>query len=127
MVIMRVVKTLMLALVMLPWFARAELVVEVTQGVSEPTPVAVVPFSWSGTAALPEDVAKIIDEDLSRSGLFSTLDRSTMLSLPSTRDQVFFRDWRMTQSDYLVIGRIAPVNADRVSITAHRCRVVGAR
>lgn len=117
MVIWRVIRTLMLTLAVLPFMSRAELVVEVTQGVSEPTPVAVVPFSWSGTAALPEDVAKIIDEDLSRSGLFSTLARTAMLSLPSSREQVFFRDWRMTKSDYLVIGRIEPVNATRVSIT----------
>jgi len=59
MVIWRVMRTLMLTLAVLPFMSRAELVVEVTQGVSEPTPVAVVPFSWSGTAALPEDGPKL--------------------------------------------------------------------
>ena len=117
MVILRVLKACMLLVFLLPLAVKAELVVEVTQGVSEPTPVAVVPFKYSGSAALPEDVAQIIDEDLSRSGLFSTLPRSAMLGLPSVREQVFFRDWRMTQSDFLVIGRIEPVNANRVSIT----------
>jgi len=117
MVALRAFKVFLLLIVFSPMALRAELVVEVTQGVSEPTPLAVVPFAWSGSAALAEDVAQIIDEDLNRTGLFDTLPRSSMLSLPSVREQVFFRDWRMTKSDFLVIGRMTPVGADRVSIT----------
>lgn len=99
MVAIKILRNLLLTLVLVPLMARAELIVEVTQGVSEPTPVAVVPFSWTGVGTLPDDVAKIIDEDLSRTGLFNTLARESMLSLPSDRAQVFFRDWRMTQAD----------------------------
>lgn len=110
-------RQLLLGILFLPSLVWAELMVEVTQGVSEPTPVSVVPFSWSGTAALPDDVAKIIGEDLTRSGLFSTLSRDLMLSIPSERSQVFFRDWRMSRSDYLLIGRIEPKDSERVQIT----------
>ncbi len=116
MVALRKLGLMILGLVLLPLVAQAELVVEVTRGVSEPTPIAVVPFSWSGNTALPEDVAKIIDDDLSRSGLFKTQDRTTMLSLPSERAQVFFRDWRMSKTDYLLIGRISPAAEGKVSL-----------
>lgn len=101
-------KSLLFVLLWAPLIVKAELVVEVTQGLSEPTPVAVVPFKWTGQGALPEDVAQIVDQDLSRSGLFTTLPRSAMLSLPSERSQVFFRDWRMTKSDFLVVGKLSP-------------------
>lgn len=110
------VKSLLFVLLWAPLIVKAELVVEVTQGLSEPTPVAVVPFKWTGQGALPEDVAQIVDQDLSRSGLFTTLPRSAMLSLPSERSQVFFRDWRMTKSDFLVVGKIEPISATRVSL-----------
>ncbi|WP_315853551.1 Tol-Pal system beta propeller repeat protein TolB [Marinobacterium arenosum] len=95
------------------WFiaaapAQAELTIEITQGVDEPTPVAVVPFAWSGSQALPEDVAQIVHNDLARTGLFKLLSRDNMLGFPSRADQVYFRDWRVSNTDFLVIGRIAP-------------------
>lgn len=86
--------------------ARAELTIEITQGVDEPTPVAVVPFAWSGAQALPEDVAQVISDDLYRSGLFSLMPRENMLSFPSDENALYFRDWRISGSEYVVIGRI---------------------
>lgn len=95
---------------------RAELVVEVTQGVSEPTPVAVVPFGWSGGAALPEDVAAVVEQDLGRSGFFKALPRTGMLSFPTRQDDVYFRDWRVTGADYLLIGRIETLEGARLAL-----------
>ena len=50
--------------------ARAELTVEITQGVDEPTPIAVVPFAWSGNQALPDDSAWV-RRAMHRHGVFS--------------------------------------------------------
>lgn len=80
-------------LLLLALNVRAELVVEVTQGVSEPTPVAVVPFGWNGSSALPEDVARVVDQDLGRSGFFKAVPRNAMLGMPSQQEDVYFRDW----------------------------------
>ncbi|MEP1593414.1 MAG: Tol-Pal system protein TolB, partial [Halieaceae bacterium] len=41
--------------------ARAELVIEITQGVDNPTAIAVVPFAWSGTGTAPEDISGVIN------------------------------------------------------------------
>ncbi|MBN0986068.1 Tol-Pal system beta propeller repeat protein TolB [Amphritea pacifica] len=89
--------------------ARAELTVEITQGVDKPTPVAVVPFAFSGVQALPEDVAKVINDDLYRSGMFKLMPRENMLSFPSDRSSLYFRDWRISGSDFIVIGRIKEI------------------
>ncbi len=97
--------------------ARAELVVEVTQGVAEPSPIAIVPFGWTGGRALPEDVAQIVSDDLKRSGFFNPLARKAMLSFPTSEGQVFFRDWRMTGADYLVIGRLEPGAGEKLAVT----------
>ncbi len=94
-------------LMMMAVTARADLVVEVTQGVDAPTPIAVVPFQAAGLA-LNEDIAQIVSDDLGRSGFFKPMNRSNMLGTPSTEEQVFFRDWRVSGNDYMVIGRVAP-------------------
>lgn len=87
--------------------AHAELTIEITRGHDQPTPVAVVPFGWQGNP-LPEDVAAIVAADLEHSGQFEPISRDSMLGLPHERGDVFFRDWRALDAEYLVIGRIQP-------------------
>jgi TolB protein len=84
---------------------RADLTIEITQGVDNPTPIAVVPFGWQGGGVAPEDVAFVVDSDLARSGQFAPVSRGDMLGRPSTEAEVFYRDWRMLNTEYLLIGR----------------------
>lgn len=84
----------------------AELNIEITQGVDNPIPIAVVPFSWEGVTPLDEDVAEIVGADLQQVGEFRALGRGNMLSLPDEAAEVFFRDWRILAQDYLVVGKI---------------------
>lgn len=86
--------------------ARAELVIEITQGKQSAIPLAVVPFEWKGLKALPENVAQIVANDLGRSGYFNSLPTSQMLSLPNAEEEIFYRDWQLLKQDYLVIGSI---------------------
>src|SRR5690606_22727578 len=73
----------------------AELNIEITQGVDNPIPIAVVPFSWEGVTPLAEDVAEIVGADLQQVGEFRALGRGNMLSLPDEASEVFFRDWKI--------------------------------
>lgn len=98
--------------------ARAELVIEITQGSREAIPVAIVPFANRTGNALPEDIAKIVSDDLQRTGQFNPLDRGRMLSLPSSSTEVFFRDWRMLGQRYLLIGSIDPAGPGRYQVRA---------
>ena len=87
--------------------ARADLTIEITQGMDNPTAIAVVPFAWEGTGAAPVDMAAVIDADLTRSGQFAPVARTDMLGLPSTEQEVFYRDWRALETEYLLIGRVS--------------------
>ena len=91
---------------LLSTLTHAQLRIEVTQGVDNPTPIAVVPFAWQGAGAISEDVAQIVDADLARSGQFAPVSRRDMLSYPSRGSDIYFRDWRAINSDYVVIGRV---------------------
>jgi len=97
------------------WPAQAELRIEVTKGVDNAVRVAVVPLAWRGTGRLPEDVRAVIDSDLTLSGRFETLPVDQMLSLPTEAKDVYFRDWRLLQVAYLVIGTLTPVE-DKVRL-----------
>ena len=92
---------------LIPLPAQAELVIEITAGRDNPTSIAVVPFAWSGWGSADQDVAQIVQQDLHRSGQFAPLGRADMLSLPSAEAEVFFRDWRVTNVEYLLIGRVS--------------------
>ena len=96
--------------------AQAQLQIEITQGIDNPTPIAVVPFAWTGTGAAPEDVARIVDADLVRSGQFAPVERRDMLSFPSRGSDIYFRDWRAINSDYVLVGRVEPAPSSRVRI-----------
>ncbi|MEZ5523862.1 MAG: Tol-Pal system beta propeller repeat protein TolB [Pseudomonadales bacterium] len=88
--------------------AWAELTIEITQGVDNPTRIAAVPFGWQGSGVLPEDIAAIVSADLSRSGQFQAMDQRNMMSLPSRAEHVYYRDWRILNQEFLLIGRITP-------------------
>lgn len=97
---------LVLAALLLPLAARAQLTIEITQGVEDPVSIAVVPFDWQGFGTLPENVPAIITSNLRNSGEFAPINERNMLSLPHEASQVFYRDWRFLGADYLLVGKI---------------------
>ncbi|MCB1670675.1 MAG: Tol-Pal system beta propeller repeat protein TolB [Gammaproteobacteria bacterium] len=102
-------KTTLLAVILLccSQLALAELNIQITQGVDNPIPIAVVPFAWEGTGVLSEDIAEVVSNDLQQVGEFLPLSRSNMLSLPKQESEVYFRDWRILAQDYLLVGTIS--------------------
>ena len=94
--------------------ARADLTIEITQGMANPTAIAVVPFAWQGPGAAPEDIAGVVDGDLARSGQFAPVGRADMLGRPSTEAEVFYRDWRAIDTEYLLIGRVSVAGQMRI-------------
>lgn len=93
--------------------ARAELQIRVTKGAGEAVPVAVVPFGQSGDLPAADNVSTIIRNNLEMTGEFNPLAADRMLSLPTSGDDVFFRDWRMLGQRYLLVGDVSR-EGDRV-------------
>jgi len=86
--------------------ANADLVIDV-QGVSQPTPVAIVPFGWeSDSPDVPLDVATVIKNDLRRSGRFAPTDEDDMLQKPTDGVDVDFTDWSILGVEAVVVGKV---------------------
>jgi TolB protein len=109
---MKVLPSVLLSVVlaMVASIAQAQLTIEISQGMDNPTAIAIAPFAWQGNSAPPEDVAAVVDSDLARSGQFVPIARTDMLSRPTAQADVFYRDWRAIEAEYLLIGRVSKAN-----------------
>ena len=45
---------------LLSFSAKAELSIQITQGIDNPIPIAIVPFSWEGSGVLNEAIGDIV-------------------------------------------------------------------
>ena len=99
----------------------------IDQGQDDPVKVAVVPFKMSGDLEEAVNLSDIIAFDLIRSGQFDPLPSENMLSLPSNAQEVFFRDWRILKTDYLVIGGATEAGDSKISVFFELYDVVNER
>ena len=107
---------LCLVLIIHPLKAWSELVIRVTQGNDQPTMVAVPPMVMPGNQ-LVDDISAIVESDLQRSGLFKTIPRANMLAFPSHPEDVYFRDWRLLGSEYLIVGSLTAVEEGGIELS----------
>ena len=91
----------------------AALTIEITQGMEGALPIAIVPFAWQGAGTEPLQISEIVSADLRRSGKFNPLDEADMISRPVTPDQIRFQNWRLLNTDYLVIGQLQQSGPDQ--------------
>jgi len=83
-----------------------QLRIEIKGGLEDPINVAVVPMQWNLDSPQDLFVHEVIKSDLESFGEFNVLPPKNMLSLPSSKEEVFFKDWRILGIDFLVIGDI---------------------
>ncbi len=99
----------------LPALAQQALNITVSNNNTRAQPIAIVPFVQ--TPDVPTDIAQIIDDDLARSGMFTTLPRANMLEKPTDVSQVNPRNWKVLGMDNLVIGKVVPGSSGPGSIS----------
>jgi TolB protein len=104
----------MLAVPAMP--VRAELQVNVTQGVTDPIPIAIVPFARAVPADGGFDVAAVVQHDLESSGRFRAMQRRDMLTTPTRAAEVQGADWKAAGNDYVLVGRVTSPNAGELDL-----------
>ena len=100
---------------LMPWQARAELVIEITGGSEAALPIAVVPFGYEGFAA-SEDISAIVRNDLERSGRFAPLPQQDLISTPHEKSEINFKDWRLLRSEGLLVGKVSSVDGQTYQV-----------
>ena len=105
----RLLLALCLSLLM-PLVAQAQqqgLEIDIVGGNASALPIAVVPMPYQGSGTAPEtDVARVIREDLARSGQFRGLPEQDIRERPTRGGEVNYPTWRALKQDFLVVGRV---------------------
>ena len=104
--------------------ARAQLRIEITSGVTDPIPIAIVPFARTVPGDAGLDVAAIVQRDLEGSGRFRAMARGDMIETPSRAADVVVADWRTGRNDYIVVGRVLPGGAGALQIEVELLNLV---
>jgi TolB protein len=109
-----------LVLLLLPSAAFAQrLRVDITQGVSEPLPIAVTTFRGSDSVStrMGQDLSQVIIQDLERSGLFKAINPSAFVQDVATAHEApRFADWRVINAQGLVTGKVVPQTDGRLRV-----------
>jgi TolB protein len=87
--------------------ARAELSIDITQGVADPVPIAIVPFQKAQPADGGFDLAAVVQRDLESSGRFRGMAREKMKSEPVQASAVQTGEWKAAGNDYIAVGRVS--------------------
>jgi TolB protein len=103
--------------------ARADLTIDITKGVSDPIPIAVVPFARAVPADGGFDLAAVVQHDLDGSGRFRTMQRGAMLAMPTRAAEVAAADWKAAGNDYVAVGRVTASGSDQLTV---ECDLVNA-
>ena len=104
--------------------ALAQLQVTVTSGVTDPIPIAIVPFARAVPADGGLDVAGVIQRDLESSGRFKAMARTDMLTKPTTSAEVDVAGWKQQRNDYVVVGRVAALASGDLTIESEVVNVL---
>jgi TolB protein len=95
---------------------RAELQIEITSGVRDPVPIAIVPFTHATPGDGGLDVADVVQHDLEGSGRFKALPREQMPATPTRAPDVNAPAWKAQGSDYVAVGRVTALDGGTLAV-----------
>jgi TolB protein len=122
---MKKLKTsLILAVLGLSGPAFAQLELTITQGVTDPIPIAVVPFARAVPADGGLDVAGVVQRDLESSGRFKAMPRGDMIATPTSAAEVDAAAWKQQRNDYVVVGKLVSLANGQIRIDAELVNVL---
>lgn len=97
----------------LPGNARAQIEIDINQGVVQPLPIAIPAFSGGGRGA---DMAQVISANLERSGLFAPINAAAFPERPDIAVQPRFEAWRAVNAQALINGHITVEGDGRLRV-----------
>lgn len=99
--------------------AQAALHIDITQGNTEPMPIAITDFLGAPgqEASAGSDIAGVVTNDLERSGLFRPLSKASFIEkLTDINVPPRFGDWRVINSQALVTGQVKMESDGRLRV-----------
>jgi len=89
---------------------------ELTKGVNNALPIAIVPFANQETEDASSNIAAIVKNDLSNSGRFKTLSKEKMPANPHSVSAVNASTWRQAGVDDVVVGEVTAIDESHYNV-----------
>ncbi|MEO1473668.1 MAG: Tol-Pal system protein TolB [Pseudomonadota bacterium] len=108
--------------------ARAELTIRLTEGTFEPLPTAIPDFEAENPEAadLALQISEVVRNDLVSTGLFSITDPAAFIQKDLSIDvQPRFADWKIINTDALVVGQAEILDDGRLRVAFRLWDVYG--
>ena len=99
----------------------------ITGGIESARPIGVVPFKYSGSTTLPENLSEVVASDLQRSGKFNPLKLSSMPQFPTTDSEINYDAWAQKGIDMLVVGSVEATGLNQYLVTFELIDVLRAK
>ena len=110
-------RTLVISLLMCFSSAQALLNLELTQGMRQALPIAVVPFAGQDNLQSPDNIAAVVSNDLNNSGQFKVADMNSLQQTPHSNDAVDLSYWQKTNNEDLVVGSVKSLGGDQYQVS----------
>ena len=86
--------------------AHGALTIEIVGSGANQIPIAIAPFR--AEQGLPQQLTSVIAADLTRSGLFKTIDPGGIVPMPHEPGEISYPQWKARGAEALVIGHVTP-------------------
>ena len=96
-----------------PRSARADIVVNVDQGATQPLPIAIPKFAGSAVA---DEISRVVASDLGGSGLFKPLNPATFQDGLDVNAQPKFDSWKAISAQALLTGQVIDESEGRLRV-----------
>src|SRR5688572_12358245 len=107
-------------ILILPSVAHAQLRVDITQGMSQPLPVAITKFHASSPAGevLANQIPDVVSSDLAASGLFKPVNPAAFVQDVASIAQSGprFAEWRATGAQGLITGSVTDAGGGKARV-----------
>jgi TolB protein len=105
---------LLLSALLVTSSSYAALTIEIVGAGANQIPIAIAPFrAEEGT---PQPLTPVIAADLTRSGLFKSVDAGGIVPVPTEPEQVNYPQWKSRGAEALVIGTVNPTGDGRFEV-----------
>lgn len=111
-------KLLLVSISIISFSSQAVIEIIITESVNSARPITVVPFKWNGISVPEEDIAKVVSDDLLRSGKFNpvAINKIKFSTLPHSSRSVDYSAWSETGVEAILVGEVNELSIDQYEV-----------